>query len=72
MEASKFLREGLGTLSPELREALILRELEGLSYSDIAEICQVPEGTVKSRINRGRIELAKLLMKRSARTGMKV
>lgn len=72
VEASKFLRGGLGTLSPELREALILRELEGLSYSDIAEICQVPEGTVKSRINRGRIELAKLLMKRSARTGMKV
>jgi RNA polymerase sigma-70 factor (ECF subfamily) len=59
-------------LSPELREAIVLRDIEGMSYSEIADLCKVPEGTVKSRINRGRLELAKLLMKRRARTGMKM
>ena len=49
---------GLSRLSPELREAVILRDLQGLEYSEIQDVLQVPEGTVKSRINRGRIELA--------------
>ena len=48
-------------LSPELREAVILRDLQGLEYGEIQTVLQVPEGTVKSRINRGRIELAKIL-----------
>jgi RNA polymerase sigma-70 factor (ECF subfamily) len=65
-EASRFLREGLQSLSPELKEAVILRDLEGLAYQEIAEMLAVPEGTVKSRINRGRLELAKLLSKRRA------
>ena len=65
-EAAKFLQEGLGALSPELKEAVILRDLEGMAYQEIAEILSIPEGTVKSRINRGRIELAKLLGKRRA------
>jgi RNA polymerase sigma-70 factor, ECF subfamily len=63
-EASRFLQDGLQTLSPELKEALVLRDLEGMSYSDMAGMLNVPEGTVKSRINRGRLELAKLLLKR--------
>jgi RNA polymerase sigma-70 factor, ECF subfamily len=63
-EASRFLQDGLQALSPELKEAIILRDIEGTTYQDIAELLGVPEGTVKSRINRGRIELAKLLMKR--------
>jgi len=66
-EASRFLRDGLEALSPELREAVILRDLEGLAYQEIAQLLGVPEGTVKSRINRGRIELARLLQKRQAR-----
>ncbi len=64
MEASQFLQEGLQSLPPELKEAIILRELEGLAYQEIADLLQVPQGTVKSRINRGRLELAKLLIKR--------
>jgi RNA polymerase sigma-70 factor (ECF subfamily) len=48
-------------LTPELRECVILRDIEELSYADIVELLKIPEGTVKSRINRGRIELAKIL-----------
>jgi RNA polymerase sigma-70 factor (ECF subfamily) len=44
-----------------LREAVILRDLQGLEYNEIQEVLSVPEGTVKSRINRGRIELARIL-----------
>ena len=72
MEASKFLQDGLRDLSPELKEAIILRDIEGMAYQDIAELLRVPEGTVKSRINRGRLELAKLLMKRRTALGMQM
>jgi RNA polymerase sigma-70 factor (ECF subfamily) len=60
-ELSVQLQHGLARLSPELREAVILRDLQGLDYSEIQVVLQVPEGTVKSRINRGRIELARIL-----------
>jgi RNA polymerase sigma-70 factor (ECF subfamily) len=60
-ELSAQLQQGLSKLSPELREAVILRDLQGLEYGEIQTVLQVPEGTVKSRINRGRIELAKIL-----------
>ena len=69
-EASQFLERGLQSLSPELKEAIILRDIEGMTYQDIADLLNVPEGTVKSRINRGRIELAKLLTKRRMQVGM--
>ena len=58
-EASEILQAALRKLSPELREAVILRDLEDLEYKEIAEVLKVPEGTVKSRINRGRKELAR-------------
>jgi RNA polymerase sigma-70 factor, ECF subfamily len=60
-EASEILQAGLEKLSPELRETLILRDLEELEYREIAEVLGVPEGTVKSRLNRGRAELARIL-----------
>jgi RNA polymerase sigma-70 factor (ECF subfamily) len=60
-ELSIQLQRGLARLSPELRESVILRDLQGLEYSEIQAVLQVPEGTVKSRINRGRIELARIL-----------
>ena len=60
-ELSVQLQRGLARLSPELREAVILRDLQGLDYNEIQLVLQVPEGTVKSRINRGRIELARIL-----------
>ncbi|HUQ91986.1 MAG TPA: sigma-70 family RNA polymerase sigma factor [Bryobacteraceae bacterium] len=60
-EASEILQAALEKLSPELRETLILRDLEELEYREIAEALGVPEGTVKSRLNRGRAELARFL-----------
>jgi len=60
-ELSQQVQQALGKLSPELREAVILRDLQGLDYREIQGVLAVPEGTVKSRINRGRIELARLL-----------
>jgi len=60
-ELSVQVQRGLARLSPELREAVILRDLQGLDYAEIRSVLQVPEGTVKSRINRGRIELARIL-----------
>jgi len=60
-ELSAALEQALARLSPELREAVILRDLQGLDYREIAETLDIPEGTVKSRINRGRAELGKIL-----------
>jgi RNA polymerase sigma-70 factor (ECF subfamily) len=58
-----FLREGLDQLPDKLREAVVLRDLQGLSYQEMADRLALPEGTVKSRINRGREELARLLLR---------
>ena len=66
-EASEVLRAGLAKLSPELRETVILRDIEDLDYREIAQVLQVPEGTVKSRLNRGRAELARILKRQGVR-----
>lgn len=63
-EASELLQGALQKLSPELRETVILRDLEELDYREIARVLNVPEGTVKSRLNRGRAELARVLRQR--------
>lgn len=60
-ELSGQVQAALTRLSPELREAVILRDLQQLEYAEIRLVLEVPEGTVKSRINRGRIELARIL-----------
>jgi len=57
----RMLNEALAALSAQFREALILRELEDLSYKDIARITDVPIGTVMSRLARGRRLLAESL-----------
>jgi len=62
-EASEILQATLQKLSPDLREAVILRDLQEMEYREIAAVLEIPEGTVKSRINRGRAELARLLRK---------
>lgn len=60
-ELEQMVQAALAKVSPELREAVILRDLEDMDYKEIALVLRVPEGTVKSRISRGRAELARLL-----------
>jgi RNA polymerase sigma factor (sigma-70 family) len=62
-ETREMVHFALQKLSPELREAVILRDLQDMDYREIATALRVPEGTVKSRINRGRAELARLLQR---------
>ncbi len=60
-QTQQMVQQALQKLSPELREAVILRDLQDMDYREIAQTLRVPEGTVKSRINRGRTELARVL-----------
>jgi RNA polymerase sigma-70 factor (ECF subfamily) len=55
----ELLRQALDKLAPTLRHAVMLRDIQELSYQEIADRLELPEGTVKSRINRGRTELAR-------------
>ena len=55
----ELLRRALEQLPPTLRSAVLLRDIQELSYQEIADRLHLPEGTVKSRINRGRTELAR-------------
>jgi len=55
----ELLREAMGALPTTLRTAVLMRDIQELSYHEIADKLRLPEGTVKSRINRGRNELAR-------------
>jgi RNA polymerase sigma-70 factor, ECF subfamily len=68
-ETQRLVRTALARLSPDLREAVILRDLQDMDYKEIAAVLRVPEGTVKSRINRGRMELARLLSRNKKQAG---
>lgn len=59
----QLLRTALETLPPTLRTAVLMRDIQEMTYQEIADQLQVPEGTVKSRINRGRTELARQIQK---------
>ncbi|MGB9110416.1 MAG: RNA polymerase sigma factor [Telluria sp.] len=60
-EAAEQVRRALAHLAPHYRDVVILYEMHDLSYADIADICQVDIGTVRSRLSRGRAALAKRL-----------
>ena len=60
-DRAAMLREAMEMLPPSLRTAVLLRDIRELSYQEIATELDLPEGTVKSRINRGRTELARTL-----------
>ena len=60
-ELASQVQEGIDKLPEDLRTCVILRDIEELTYQEIVDVLKIPEGTVKSRINRGRIELAKVL-----------
>src|SRR5205814_1166389 len=57
------LRQALAALPETLRTAVLMRDIQELSYQEIADKLRLPEGTVKSRINRGRTELARQIKK---------
>ena len=63
LELSERVHHALLRISEDLREAVILRDLEEFTYEEIADMLKLPLGTVKSRINRGRAELARILGK---------
>ena len=63
-ERKETVEQALARVDPELRSIFLLREVEGLSYHEIAEALQIPEGTVGSRLNRARRELRQILSER--------
>lgn len=68
-ERQELLQRALDRLSPDLREAVVLRDLQDLDYDEIAQVLGVPGGTVKSRINRGRLELARVIKRMEGMRG---
>lgn len=60
-EGEAVLQEALNRLSPEHRSVLVLKDIEGLKYEQIADVLDVPIGTIRSRIHRARLELKELL-----------
>lgn len=68
-ERVQLVHQGLRGLPMDLREPIILCDLQGLPYEEAADVLGIPLGTVKSRLNRGRLELAKRLLTRRGRLG---
>jgi len=66
-ERARLVHRALRSLPQDLREPLILFDLQGVPYEEVAVTLGVPLGTVKSRINRGRLELAKRILGRTGR-----
>ena len=64
-EATQLLRQAVERLPPEFREVIVLRELEGLSYKEIANVAGIPLGTVMSRLARARERLEQALAGRN-------
>jgi len=62
-ERQRLISDEIKKLSPDYKQMIILRDIQGLSYEEISEICEVNIGTIKSRINRGRNQLRERLMK---------
>jgi RNA polymerase sigma-70 factor (ECF subfamily) len=57
LERERLVRQALGELAPDYRAVVVLKDLEGLRYEEIAETLGIPVGTVRSRLHRGRCEL---------------
>ena len=62
LELNVHLQEGLATLPPDQRLAIVLRDVQGLTYEEVAEVMRCSVGTVKSRIARGRWRMREYLM----------
>ncbi len=59
-ESKRMIWQSMSSLAPDIRMAVILRDIQGRSYEEMAEIMNVPLGTVKSRVNRARLQLARV------------
>ena len=70
-EARQQVQAALARLDPEFRAAVVLKDIESMDYASIAEILEVPVGTVKSRIYRGRMMLRELLVEGRTEVGRK-
>lgn len=57
----RYIEKALQRISTDFREVLVLRDIQGLSYEEISEVTGFPMGTVKSKLNRGRVQLQQLL-----------
>jgi len=57
----EIIHEQIMALSPKFREVILLRDVQQLSYEEISQIVNIPLGTVKSRVNRGRLKLQEKL-----------
>jgi RNA polymerase sigma-70 factor (ECF subfamily) len=57
LQVERAVQEAIAELEPDFREALVLRDVEDLSYEEIGQITGLPDGTVKSRIHRARTQL---------------
>jgi RNA polymerase sigma-70 factor (ECF subfamily) len=68
-EIGRLIEEAVETLPDKFREPLVLRDIQGLTYEEIGEITGLPEGTVKSRINRARFRVKEILMPKLADKG---
>ena len=64
-ELSAFISRSVNSLPPDQRLTLVLADIEGVPYQEVADICNVPLGTVKSRLSRARARLRDLLMQRA-------
>ena len=60
-DRQRLVQQALSELSEEFRTALVLKEIDGMSYDEIADVVEVPLGTVRSRIHRARLELREKL-----------
>ena len=60
-DSQKIVHEALSTLSEEFRAAILLCDLEGMDYAEIAQTLHIPLGTVRSRLHRGRLQLRRVL-----------
>jgi len=66
-DTSRRVRQAVESLAPEFREVIVLREFEGLSYKEIADVMAVPVGTVMSRLSRARAQLHVALAEQGGR-----
>ena len=71
-EAEVLVHEALQVLSEEHRQVIVLRDIQDLDYHEIAEILDLPRGTVKSRLHRARTELARVLRNRIGKEDVKL